>query len=294
MHQEKRTSMDHLVSAQPGLIPQMSGFLTNLRITGATVFVDHYSDHVFVYLMKNLTLEETLVAKTAYERFLQTVGVTAQAYHADNGRFADKGFIDACRLEKQLITFCGVGAHHQNGIAERYIKSLTLGGRTLLLHAKRMLPEYMSTILWPFAIKCYAERMNHLTWKSDGRTPFEALASLDPSPLDVKSFHTFGSPCYVLDNRLQSGLSMVPKWDRRARMGIYVGRSPAHASNIALVLNPRTGHVSPQFHVVYDDDFTTVPYLRTGQVPPHWAKLVSQSAELVVTGNSSPSWESLS
>ena len=282
------------MSAQPGLIPQMSGFLTNLRITGATVFVDHYSDHVFVYLMKNLTLEETLVAKTAYERFLQTVGVTAQAYHADNGRFADKGFIDACRLEKQLITFCGVGAHHQNGIAERYIKSLTLGGRTLLLHAKRMLPEYISTILWPFAIKCYAERMNHLTWKSDGRTPFEALASLDPSPLDVKSFHTFGSPCYVLDNRLQSGLSMVPKWDRRARMGIYVGRSPAHASNIALVLNPRTGHVSPQFHVVYDEDFTTVPYLRTGQVPPHWAKLVSQSAELVVTNNSSPSWESLS
>ena len=130
--------MDHLVSAQPGLIPQMSGSLTNLRITGATVFVDHYSDHVFVYLMKNLTLEETLLAKAAYERFLQTVGVTAQAYHADNGRFADKGFIDACRLETQLITFCGVGAHHQNGIAERFIKSLTLGGRTLLLHAKRM------------------------------------------------------------------------------------------------------------------------------------------------------------
>ena len=52
--------MDHLVSAQPGLIPQMSGFLTNfnLRITRATVFVDHYSDHVFVHLTKNLTLEE--------------------------------------------------------------------------------------------------------------------------------------------------------------------------------------------------------------------------------------------
>ena len=38
-------------------------------------------------------------------------------------------------------------------------------------------------------------------------------------------------------------------------MGIYVGRSPSHASNVALILNPRTGHVSPQFHVVFDDDF---------------------------------------
>ena len=69
--QEKRTSMDHLVSAQPGLIPQMSGFLTNLRITGATVFVDHFSDHVYVYLMKDLSLEETILAKAAYETFLQ-------------------------------------------------------------------------------------------------------------------------------------------------------------------------------------------------------------------------------
>ncbi len=44
-------------------------------------------------------------------------------------------------------------------------------------------------------------------------------------------------------------------------MGIYVGRSPSHASNVSLVLNPRTGHVSHQFHALYDDDFTTVSYL---------------------------------
>jgi hypothetical protein len=44
-------------------------------------------------------------------------------------------------------------------------------------------------------------------------------------------------------------------------MGIYVGCSPSHASNVSLVLNPWTGHISPWFHVVYDDDFTMVPYL---------------------------------
>ena len=71
---------------------------------------------------------------------------------------------------------------------------------------------------------------------------------------------------------------MIPKWDPRARMGIYVGRSPSHASNVGLILNPRTGHVSPQFHVVYDDNFTTVPYLRTNKVPPHWAQLIEESS----------------
>jgi hypothetical protein len=49
-----------------------------------------------------------------------------------------------------------------------------------------------------------------------------------------------------------------------------------------LVLNPRTGHVSPQFHVVYDDDFTTVSNLRAATVPPHWAELVQSSAAIPV------------
>jgi hypothetical protein len=116
-----------MVSAQQGLIPQMSGRLTNLRIMGATVFVDHYSDHVYVYLMRDLTLSETLMAKHAYERFLASLGVDSKAYYADNGRFADKGFRDDCVSSNQTITFCGVGSHHQNGIAERKIKDITLG-----------------------------------------------------------------------------------------------------------------------------------------------------------------------
>ena len=65
-------STDQLMSAQPGLIPQMSGFLTNSRVTGATISVDHFSDHVYVFLMRELTLEETLLAKAAYKQFLAT------------------------------------------------------------------------------------------------------------------------------------------------------------------------------------------------------------------------------
>ncbi len=77
-------------------------------------------------------------------------------------------------------------------------------------------------------------------------------------------------------------------------MGIYVGRSPSHASNVGLILNPRTGHVSPQFHVVNDDDFTTVPYLRTAEVPLHWAQLVEASSHLeIYTERQVGTWQSL-
>ena len=60
--------IDQLVSAQPGLIPQISGYLENMRIWGATVFVDHVSDFNHVALMRYITLDETLLAKTSFER----------------------------------------------------------------------------------------------------------------------------------------------------------------------------------------------------------------------------------
>ncbi len=78
-------------------------------------------------------------------------------------------------------------------------------------------------------------------------------------------------------------------------MGLYVGHSPSHAANVALIFNPRTGHVSPQFHVVFDDAFTTVPYLRSSQVPPFWAELVCASTKLhVYTKRQVDTWQSLS
>jgi hypothetical protein len=63
-------------------------------------------------------------------------------------------------------------------------------------------------------------------------------------------------------------------------MGVYIGRSPFHASNVGFIPNPRTIHVSPQFHVVYDDDFMMVPYLHTAAVSPHWAELVEACSHL--------------
>ena len=63
------------------------------------------------------------------------------------------------------------------------------------------------------------------------------------------------------------------------RVGIYLGRSPSHASDVALVLNLKTAIVSSQFHVVFYDNFTTVPHLRRGTVPKNWELLVRNSRE---------------
>ena len=110
--------VDQLVSGQLGFIPQVTGALTAERIVGATVFVDSYSDFRYIHLMRRLDTVETLEAKANFERLLNTYGVEVKNYRADNGRFSDAAFVEACEDAQQGISFCGVGAHHQNGVAE--------------------------------------------------------------------------------------------------------------------------------------------------------------------------------
>ncbi|KAL7516470.1 hypothetical protein ACHAWX_001484 [Stephanocyclus meneghinianus] len=68
-------------------------------------------------------------------------------------------------------------------------------------------------------------------------------------------------PCYILDSQVQSNLTGLQKWEPRARLGIYLGHSPAHAGSVALVMNPKAGLVSPKLHVVFDNIFSMVPHI---------------------------------
>ncbi len=254
------TLVDKIVSAQPGLIPQMAEFPTSNR--GARQNCNHVSNFVYVHLMRNFTLKETLLAKRAYKKVLVQAGCSAKHYHADNGRFLDKGFHQDITDKGQSITFCGVGAHHQNGIIENRNKQLTLGAHTLLLHGMRHWPQMINTMFWLFAIKAMAERMNSLNVDQDGNPTESLMYRVDLETIPIKHFHTLFCLIYVLDHCLQSaGGPGPPRWEPRSRMGVYLGHSPFHAGSVALVFNPKTARVSPQYHVVFDNDFTTVPYM---------------------------------
>ena len=92
-------------------------------------------------------------------------------YHADNGRFAENPFKEDFVRKMQNLTFCGVGAHHQNGVSERIIKDLTLYSRTLVLHAQRHWPEYITTMFWPSALVAAEDRMSNIHVDMHGQTP---------------------------------------------------------------------------------------------------------------------------
>jgi hypothetical protein len=71
-------------------------------------------------------------------------------------------------------------------------------------------------------------------------------------------YRIFGCPVYVLNKDLQDNPSSAKKWAKRAWQGIYLGHSKQHTHNVALIYNIKTSHVTPQFHLVFNEEFTTI------------------------------------
>ncbi len=199
-----------------------------------------------------------MAAKISFERYAERHRIKVQAFQADNGRFAETTFMQAIKDAGQTITFCGVNAHFQNGVAKRRIRSLQDHARTMLIHAQHRWPTAIDAHLWPYALRTANEVFNNAptTTRPDMKSPIE-LFSKSPVRPNLDHFQPFGCPVFVLDANMQSG-KKIPKWQVRSRVGINLGVSNKHARSIVLLLNLTTGHVSPQFQVKFDPKFQRV------------------------------------
>jgi hypothetical protein len=250
-------SVDQLESPVPGFIGQNKGYFFRKRYKVATVFVDHFSRLSFVHLQESTKGDETLLAKRAFEAYAASFGIVIHNYHADNGRFAERLFLDHAESQGQAVSLCGVNAHFQNGIAEKRIRDLTERARTSLLHAMNRWPSAVTVNLWPYALRFVNDAHNSTPAIKTGRSPLEDFSGTPVRP-QVLNLHPVFCPVYVLHTGLQGGGKRPNKWVRRSRVAIYLGLSPRHARSVALVLSLTTGYVSPQFHLKFDDFFETV------------------------------------
>ena len=134
-------SLNQYESSIPGHFPHTYGKeKKDDQYYGGTLFIDHTSSMVFIQHQVSLRTGETLQAKHKFEQLACEHGVTNKAYHADNSPFGNADFVRSIEGNGQAIKFSRVGAHHQNGVAERTIKTISSWARTMLLHA---------TIHWP-------------------------------------------------------------------------------------------------------------------------------------------------
>jgi hypothetical protein len=109
--------VNQMTSTEVGFFAQLKGKLTKKCYKCATIFVDHYSHLRFVHLQLDNKSNKTLAAKLAFKQYAVEHGGKILHYHCDNGRLHSNAFQQACHVARQQLTFCGVNAHFQNGIA---------------------------------------------------------------------------------------------------------------------------------------------------------------------------------
>jgi hypothetical protein len=253
-----------------------------MRYHGGTIFVDHYSGFTFIGNQVSLGIGETLKTKRAFERFAAEHGVNLQHFRLDNQPFDSQAFREDLEDNGQTVSFSGVGAHHQNGVAERAQGTIFSWTRAQMMHQLLHWPEQADDTLWPFSLENAVYIWNHLPDRTSGLTPYEKFTGkkLPNSSAPLLRTRVWGCPSFVLDPKLQDG-HKLPKFKKRSRCGVYLGHSMTHSTNVGLILNPETGHISPQFHVVYDELFSTVYGTVTDGVfdADQWQSLIELKGE---------------
>ncbi len=128
-----------------------------------------------------------------------------------------------------------------------------------MVHASLHLAERGSDnlSLWSFAVKHSVLIYNRVPNARSGLTPLELVTKERSDYMEILRCHVWGCLVYVLEPKLQND-QKLPKWNRRARLGQFVGFSDEHSSLVANVWHLTTGYISPHFHIVFDNLFETV------------------------------------
>ena len=215
--------------------------------------------------MPSLNLNEQL---PALEYMLNAIAAT-MAF------FAVTTFKESVANAHQTITHSGVGGHHHNGSAENAIKFTVQRAQAMMVHATMQWPECHNNKLCPLALK-HAAQLHKATPNTILHlSPEEIWNWTRSTHSTLTNDHTWGCSVYMLHLQLQDG-EELSKWKLRAQRGQYVGRSPNHASSVALVRHLWTNNLSPQFHIVFDNQFQTV-YSPANEIPPEWEELFLHS-----------------
>ena len=89
----------------------------------------------------SINATETVKAKLTFQREAKSQGLVIKGYRTDNGFFNSSEFMEELLKKQKQIIFSGAGASHQNGAAERAIKTVVTIARIMLMHAALRCPE---------------------------------------------------------------------------------------------------------------------------------------------------------
>ena len=172
----------------------------------AITFIDEHSKYSVVKFMSKKS--------QAFEKFKEYVAEsgTPQRLRTDNGaEYTSKQFKDYCRDSKIKQEFTVPETPQQNGVAERFNRTLVEMGRSLLIQAK--LPKRY----WVRALSTAAHIRNLTVTinSSQGKSPFELFTGKPPRRNHLR---VFGCTAYVMKRKIN-----LKKLDSRSVKAKFIG-----------------------------------------------------------------------
>ena len=108
------------ISSVQGRLLHMKGKENEVKqYSGGTIYVGKASGYVFVENQVSLKAEEMIQGKRRFKREAHIHDVQICSYRGDNGIFKSAEYQKELQRLKQSMLFSGLGAHHQNCVAER-------------------------------------------------------------------------------------------------------------------------------------------------------------------------------
>ena len=191
---------DQYVCGLPGRLPHTRGRESQAeRYHGGTIFVDAYSSKIFIRNQVSLRTGETLLGKAEFEAYAAQFNVKLKSFRCDNHPFSSQEFLDDLALKEQTVTYCGVGAHHMNGVAERAIRTLVHWTRAIMMNQMLYWPEMFDEANWGLAMEHACWVWNNLPREDSRLTPEELFTGLKlPNHDTINNLRVWGCPAWVL------------------------------------------------------------------------------------------------
>ncbi|GJW56234.1 retrovirus-related pol polyprotein from transposon TNT 1-94 [Tanacetum coccineum] len=126
----------------------------------------------------------------------------------------------------------------QNGVVERWNRTLVEAARTMLIFFKAQLYLWVEGV----STACYTQNRSLIRLRYN-KTPYEIMHEKKP---DLSFLHVFGSLCYPTNDCEDLG-----KLKLKADIGIFVGYAPTNKS--FRIYNKRTRQIMETIHVMSDE-----------------------------------------
>jgi hypothetical protein len=181
---------------------------------GGCIFIDQTSSKVHVEHQFGFSDVETIRAMQAYERMCLDNGFLVQDYLTDSGAIKANKFVKHIHDTHQLVRFCGTNAHHQSGVVERSIQTISNMARAMLLHASIHWKDGIDASLWPQSVTYAAHIYNHTP--KDGVCPEVIFTGSTVPRHMLMDVYVWGCLVYILDSKIQQGQNF-PRWSPQSR-----------------------------------------------------------------------------